>query len=100
MILTVIIYTIVLASLRKYRFIESVEPLVTTIIWTVDDVIAIDITIAVTLIGIELTRLLLRIISNEMTNLRIFHLDKTGGWAFLGHLAALNSMMVDVISGI
>ena len=99
LIFSILIYSIILLLLRIYGIIESIEPLIVTLIWTIDDILGIFISTYYILFGYNFFNYISEIIFS-LSDFNIYNPDKYGGWGKLKDLIGIGASSIGFINGL
>jgi hypothetical protein len=99
-IISILLYFILIITLKLFGGVEPTEPLLITIAWTLDDLIGIYITLLCISISYYVMRNINAAIKNFNTFLDISNPDGICGFRSLGYLSALNSTFLNIINSI
>ena len=99
LVLTLFIYILIVVTLKSFGAVETTEPLLITIAWTLDDILGIYITLTFLSISYYTMRIINEIIQG-IKHYDITNPDGICGFKSLGSLSTLNSTYLSIINSI
>ena len=92
------LFVVIFILLRTQGIVETVEPAVITVVWTLDDFVALVTLVALVFVGVRVARFIGRDVAAKIV--KIDPSESMGGWAGVGRVVTLNALMVGLVSGI